>query len=115
MSCSTDCPHELFSQFDLQWNLAHGPSLETLTDEEYLWEPVPGCCWSIRPTGPGGRGEFEQVFAGWDSGPLAHMPSGSSAANAAWTAIAAMSQNLLRAAGVPAGPLLAKARTAAIR
>ena len=53
-----DWPHELFNQFDLQWNLAHGPSLETLTDEEYLWEPVPGC-WSIRPTGPGGRGEFE--------------------------------------------------------
>jgi hypothetical protein len=53
-----DWPRELFNQFDLQWNLAHGPSLETLTDEEYLWEPVPGC-WSIRPTGPGGRGEFE--------------------------------------------------------
>jgi hypothetical protein len=51
---------ELFNQFDLQWNLAHGPSLETLTDEEYLWEPVPGC-WSIRPTGPGGRGEFEDA------------------------------------------------------
>jgi hypothetical protein len=54
-----DWPHELFNQFDLEWNLAHGPSLETLTDEEYLWEPVPGC-WSIRPTGPGGRGEFEE-------------------------------------------------------
>jgi hypothetical protein len=53
-----DWTHELFNQFDLQWNLAHGPSLETLTDEEYLWEPVPGC-WSIRPSGPGGRGEFE--------------------------------------------------------
>ena len=55
---TADWIHELFNQFDLQWNLAHGPSLETLTDEEYLWEPVPGC-WSIRPTGPGGRGEFE--------------------------------------------------------
>lgn len=53
-----DWPRELFNQFDLQWNLAHGPSLEAITDEEYLWEPVPGC-WSIRPTGPGGRGEFE--------------------------------------------------------
>ncbi len=57
----------------------------------------------------------EQVFADWNSGPLAHMPSGDFNANAAWTAIAAMSQNLLRAAGVLAGPLLAKARTATIR
>jgi hypothetical protein len=57
---TADWTHELFNQFDLQWNLAHGPSLETLTDEEYLWEPVPGC-WSIRPTGPGGRGQFEDA------------------------------------------------------
>jgi hypothetical protein len=57
----------------------------------------------------------EQVFADWNSGPLAHMPSGDFNANAAWTAIAAMTQNLLRAAGVLAGPLLAKARTATIR
>jgi hypothetical protein len=57
----------------------------------------------------------EQVFADWNDGPLAHMPSAGFNANAAWTAIAAMSQNLLRAAGVLAGPLLAKARTATIR
>ncbi|MGD0243237.1 MAG: hypothetical protein ABSB59_23390 [Streptosporangiaceae bacterium] len=44
-----DWTHELSGQFDLQWNLAHGPALETLTDEEYLWEPVPGC-WSITTT-----------------------------------------------------------------
>ena len=30
--------HELFNQFDLKRNLAHGPSLETLTNEGYLWE-----------------------------------------------------------------------------
>lgn len=57
----------------------------------------------------------EQVFADWNAGPLAHMPSGQFNANAAWTVIAAMSQNLLRAAGALAGPLLAKARTATIR
>ncbi|MGH3158549.1 MAG: IS1380 family transposase [Streptosporangiaceae bacterium] len=57
----------------------------------------------------------EQVFADWNAGPLAHMPSGQFSANAAWTAIAAISQNLLRAAGVLAGPLLARARTATIR
>jgi hypothetical protein len=33
---TVDWTHELLEQFDLQWNLAHGPSLETLTDEEYL-------------------------------------------------------------------------------
>ena len=48
----------------------------------------------------------EQVFADWNSGPLGHMPSGDFNANAAWTAIAAMTQNLLRAAGVLAEPLL---------
>jgi hypothetical protein len=57
----------------------------------------------------------EQVFADWNDGPLAHMPSGRFNANAAWTAIAAISQNLVRAAGVLAGPLLAKARAATIR
>ena len=57
----------------------------------------------------------EQVFSDWNEGPLAHMPSGQFNANAAWTAIAAITQNLVRAAGVLAGPLLAKARTATIR
>jgi Transposase DDE domain group 1 len=57
----------------------------------------------------------EQVFADWNDGPLAHMPSGDFNANAAWTAIAAITQNLMRAAGVLAGPLLAKARTSTLR
>ena len=57
----------------------------------------------------------EQVFADWYEGPLAHLPSGHFAANAAWTVIAAIAQNLLRAAGTLAGPLHAKARAATIR
>jgi hypothetical protein len=57
----------------------------------------------------------EQVFADLYDGPLAHLPSGSFNASAAWTVIAAMSQNLLRAAGTLAGPLHAKARAATIR
>jgi hypothetical protein len=60
VTAEVDWTQVLLEQFDLEWNLAHGPSLETLTDEEYVWEPVPGC-WSIRPTGPGGRGEFDQT------------------------------------------------------
>jgi hypothetical protein len=57
----------------------------------------------------------EQVFADVTSGPLAHMPSGSFAANAAWLSIAAMAHNLLRAAGALASLPLAKARAATIR
>jgi len=34
--------------------------LEGLTDEEYLWEPVPGC-WSVRQR-PDGRWTWEQVL-----------------------------------------------------
>jgi hypothetical protein len=57
----------------------------------------------------------EQVFADVTSGPLAHMPSGVFAANAAWLAIAAMAHNLVRAAGALASPPHAKARAATIR
>jgi hypothetical protein len=57
----------------------------------------------------------EQVFADLTSGPLAHMPSGVFAANAAWLSIAAMAHNLVRAAGVLASLPLAKARAATIR
>jgi hypothetical protein len=57
----------------------------------------------------------EQVFADVTNGPLAHMPSGVFAANAAWLSIAAMAHNLLRAAGALASPPFAKARAATIR
>jgi hypothetical protein len=57
----------------------------------------------------------EQVFADVTSGPLAHMPSGVFAANAAWLSIAAMAHNLLRAAGALASRPFAKARAATIR
>jgi hypothetical protein len=57
----------------------------------------------------------EQAFADWYDGPLAHLPSGHFTANAAWTVIAAIAQNLLRAAGALAGPLHARARAATIR
>jgi hypothetical protein len=57
----------------------------------------------------------EQVFADVTSGPLAHMPSGVFAANAAWLSIAAMTHNLVRAAGSLAGRPFARARAATIR
>ena len=53
-----------------------------------------------------GHAQAEQVFADWTDGPLAHLPSGSFPANAAWLALAAISCNLLRAAGCPGQPRL---------
>ncbi|MER5297471.1 DinB family protein [Streptomyces pharetrae] len=46
-----------------------------MTDEEYLWEPVPGC-WSIRPRveGPGPRATFLAGVGDWgrDAAPYPH-------------------------------------------
>jgi hypothetical protein len=62
-----------------------------------------------------GHAIVEQVFADVTSGPLAHLPSGRFAANAAWLSIAAMAHNLLRAAGSLASLTYAKARAATVR
>jgi hypothetical protein len=59
--------------------------------------------------------QVEQVLADWTDGPLAHLPSGSFPANAAWLALAAISHNLLRAAGSLASLAYGKARGATIR
>jgi hypothetical protein len=59
--------------------------------------------------------QVEQVFADLIDGPLAHLPSGSFPANAAWLACAAISHNLLRAAGSLASLTCAKARAATLR
>jgi hypothetical protein len=57
----------------------------------------------------------EQLFADWADGPLAHLPSGSFPANAAWLCLAAISHNLLRAAGSLASLPCAKARGGTLR
>jgi hypothetical protein len=62
-----------------------------------------------------GHAQIEQVFADCNDGPLAHLPSGSFPANAAWLTLAAISHNLLRAAGSLASPASAKARGATLR
>jgi Transposase DDE domain group 1 len=59
--------------------------------------------------------QVEQVLADWTDGPLAHLPSGSFPANAAWLVLAAISHNLLRAAGSLASLAYGKARGATIR
>jgi hypothetical protein len=58
---------------------------------------------------------IEQVLADLLDGPLAHLPSGRFAANAAWLTLAAMAHNLLRAAGCLTGPRYGTARAATIR
>lgn len=58
---------------------------------------------------------IETTFADLIDGPLAHLPSGRFAANAAWTLCAALTHNLLRAAGTLAGPTQAVARGATLR
>jgi Transposase DDE domain group 1 len=59
--------------------------------------------------------QVEQVFADLADGPLAHLPSGSFPANAAWLACAAIAHNLLRSAGTLASLACAKARAATLR
>ena len=58
---------------------------------------------------------IETVFADLIAGPLAHLPSGRFAANSAWTICAAITHNLLRAAGSLASPAHAVARGATMR
>jgi len=58
---------------------------------------------------------IETVFADLIDGPLAHLPSARFAANSAWAICAAMTHNLLRAAGTLSGGHLAVARGATMR
>jgi hypothetical protein len=58
---------------------------------------------------------IETLFADLIDGPLAHMPSGSFWANSAWTVLAAITHNLLRAAGTLASPAHAVARGDTLR
>jgi hypothetical protein len=41
-----DWTHELTEQLDWHWQIVRR-RWDSLTDEQYLWEPVPGC-WSVR-------------------------------------------------------------------
>ena len=58
----------LLGQLDWHWQHQLRPRLDGLSDEEYLWEPVPGC-WNVRPRGTGtapvqaGSGAFTIDFA----------------------------------------------------
>ncbi|HZW43585.1 MAG TPA: IS1380 family transposase [Dermatophilaceae bacterium] len=58
---------------------------------------------------------IETVFADLIDGPMAHMPSGRFAANSAWAICAAITHNLLRAAGTLTSPEHSVARGATLR
>jgi hypothetical protein len=62
-----------------------------------------------------GHAIIEQVIADLKNGPLAHLPSGSFAANSAWLVCAAIAFNLTRAAGCLASAFHAKATTGTLR
>jgi hypothetical protein len=42
----------LTEQLTFYWETSLWPRVQGLTDDEYLWEPVPGC-WSVRQTADG--------------------------------------------------------------
>ena len=58
-----DWIHQLHDQLDRYWQRQLRPRLSGLADEEYFWEPVPGC-WNVRRRGEStapmaiGAGEF---------------------------------------------------------
>jgi hypothetical protein len=59
---------ELLDQLTWHWTQQLRPRFEGLTDDEYLWEPVPGA-WNLRPRGQartvrsGGSGDLVVEFA----------------------------------------------------
>lgn len=68
LTSPVDWTREVTFQLDWHWSHALRPRLEGLTDEEYLWEPVPSS-WSVRRRGAseamiqGGSGDFVVEFA----------------------------------------------------
>ena len=62
-----------------------------------------------------GHAIIEQTIADLKAGPLAHLPSGKFAANAAWLVLTAITHNLLRATGTLAAGAHATARPATLR
>ncbi|MQA88077.1 MAG: DinB family protein [Streptosporangiales bacterium] len=59
---------QLIDQLKWHWRQQLRPRLDGLTDDEYLWEPVPGC-WNVRRRGEStapiaaGSGDFTIDFA----------------------------------------------------
>jgi hypothetical protein len=85
-----------------------------------VWRHHPFLTNSVEPTAAADithrrHAIIETVFADLIDGPIAHLPSGRFPANSAWTICAAITHNLLRAAGTLASPAHAVARGATLR
>jgi hypothetical protein len=85
-----------------------------------VWRHHPFLTNSLEPTAQADithrrHAIIETTFADLIDGPLAHLPSGRFAANSAWTICAAITHNLLRAAGTLASPAHAVARGNTLR
>ena len=85
-----------------------------------VWRHHPFLTNSLEPTADADithrrHAIIETTFADLIDGPLAHLPSGRFGANSAWTICAAITHNLLRAAGTLASPAHAVARGATLR
>ncbi len=52
----------LTDQLGFYWDTSLWPRLQGLTDDEFFWEPVPGC-WSVRPR-PDGKPAIEGMGGG---------------------------------------------------
>ncbi|MGE0214580.1 DinB family protein [Mycolicibacterium sp.] len=50
MSHPPNLTEQLADQLDYHWSTALRPRLEGLTDDEYFWQPVPGC-WTVHRDG----------------------------------------------------------------
>ncbi|MFL6071277.1 MAG: DinB family protein [Actinomycetes bacterium] len=59
---AVDWNRELLDQLDWHWRFVARPRLDSLTDDEYFWEPVPHC-WSVRPQNSATAAQL------WGSGP----------------------------------------------
>jgi hypothetical protein len=63
-----DWNRQLIDQLDWHWQHHFRPHLNSLTDDEYFWEPVQGC-WNVQPRGAStapiqaGSGSFTIDFA----------------------------------------------------
>jgi hypothetical protein len=51
-------------QLDWLWTAVLRPRFEGLTDDEYLWEPAPGCWWTARSR-PGGTAWTRSTSRAW--------------------------------------------------
>lgn len=94
---SIDWNDEIVDQMDSHWRDRLRPRLHGLTDDEYFWEPVPGC-WSLRrreessAPSPIGTGEFVMDYS---HPPHDHEPV---------TTIAWRLAHLIQVLGSPAAP-----------